>query len=858
MKNPIQLNAESQSRSRHNRNDGGTDAASKPRRTATQPRFSLGGFVARFGLRSLPEHTTSAYDQFAETRRGAGLRAGLRGALAAPDINPVAAASPAGSCLTVSGSSKRSLGGLSLLLLTGAIALFGIGLPATVRADDCPNADFREGPSAILPDCRAYELVSPPDQQGHDLAYGVGAPDGVRAWLQSPVPFAEGANTGNGLTASVTRTASGWKVSPLDAPGQSPTLSYSFMAASDDSSQTVLEVCDRAFLACRGDVQYQRVAQDGQRTIMLTVSRATFLAPLPTYVGQSGDASWIFVESPTSLLPVDTHAQGQGLYASHNGQIEFLGLDAAGNALPCGAVLANDSGGGGLGNGFEQSGISADGRTVVFESPDPDAGCPDPTDLYVRRDGISVNISAPRAPNAAPDLGATYVGSSRDGNTVYFVTSSQLETGGPNPDVDSDSDLYMYQVQSDTIERITPDADIVPNPNSGRPQVAVSPDGDYVYFVAARSIGGSGTAGQQNLFVYSRTTATISRAATADGASSFKLGNGLASPSGGGAVTTPDGHHLLFMSNAALTGQPTGGNDVLYQYTLGSSAPVCISCNPNGSTPTQSVDVHASAPAQFNTRFQSDDGDTVFFNASDGLVAQDTNEDVRDVYMWRKGTLSLVSSGRGAFASTFAGASADGNTVFFATYDRLLPDIEQDNLKVYADRVGGGFPQSPGAPAECESADSCHTSLQTQPPATLTSHLAAGEVTRNPRLRLALAGISRTALRRAARSGRLSIGVTANRGTVTLAASAKLNRRSVTLVRLKRARTRPGSFTVRITLPPLALAALRRTGSLRLRIAAHQDGVSATRTLTLKRVKRSPASSASARQGSSAPAGAAR
>ncbi len=308
--------------------------------------------------------------------------------------------------------------------------------------------------------------------------------------------------------------------------------------------------------------------------------------------------------------------------------------------------------------------ISADGSRVYFTVG---------SNVYLREGSVTKPV--------LESTGAEFGAASADGSVAYLID------GG---------DLDEYSAGSGTLTPLGAGGGV-----DGI--LGVSADGSKVYYAKAGAV-----------FLRSgiNTTEVAASAVSTDWPAAT-----------GTSRVSADGSHLLFLSDAELTGYPSEGETEAFLYgpPPGGRAPLlaCVSCNPSGERPRGSASIPGArrngegAVRAYKPRALSADGNRAFFETTDSLASQDTNGHP-DVYEWEAagegtclrpgGCVQLISSGRDPEPSYFLDADADGGEAFFLTAGSLSP-ADPGSYDVYVAREGGGFPL-PETPVPCI-ADAC-------------------------------------------------------------------------------------------------------------------------------------------------------
>ncbi|HET6505303.1 MAG TPA: hypothetical protein VFG42_00825 [Baekduia sp.] len=519
---------------------------------------------------------------------------------------------------------------------------------------------------------RVVEPVSPARSQGTDVndASGYNSLDGNMALWADEFFVAD--------VKTTRRTATGWTTpSTLDA--QLNGAGFGVQDLSPDGSAVVWNELS-PYAGIPGYPQGLFTIQDGHISQLAVWDSALDPSEAPSYLAGSKDLSRLVVRASAGQLTATT--SNSGLYRWSADGYEPIDIDmsrysGATCADPLATLAMRENG---------QTGISADGSTLVVATPACTVGSPAtpvPSHLVLWHDGTSTDITTPVSGGA--DGNAAFVGRSPDASRIYFTTAAKLQAS----DTNGATDLYVWE--RGQLTRIT-DGVVTAG------QTQASRDGSTVWFEADQPLGGSGQAGKPNIFLWD------------DGALHF-VGTYLTAPllkTFGGSdqsQLTSDGRTLVY--GGATTDPVTGAFHGIQLTRIGrDGVSECVSCPPAGVTADTSFPL---APAAFAAAiwrpFVSEDGKTIVFITKMALDPRDTNG-LTDTYAWEDGKQVLISSGTGTTPGVARGMTPDGSSIFFQQGGtQNVPGVTDIYQKLWVSRIGGGFPVQ-------QTPDPCGTACQ--------------------------------------------------------------------------------------------------------------------------------------------------
>ncbi len=581
--------------------------------------------------------------------------------------------------------------------------------PAEAPSQNCSNATLRtENNSNALPECRAYEQVTPVDKNGYDAGINSvgGAPFYTAGQAGGALAFESFGAFGDTVAAPFlnsflsTRSASGWKTHNLGVPLEpQPFTQFSAVTGLSANLDSVVLHVPRALPQAPGaasgeENDYLMDPASDTLTTLLAGDNGGFLTATP-------DFKTILVHSPRVLAPggIEGGINSQNIYEWHEGQYTLASVLPGGTPAPEGGILPGSS------KPWMPS-ISDDGSRMLWENGF--AGT-----LYLREGGESYEIFE-------GGLAQFYVGASADLAHIFFTSEFKLTPDATNGVIQ----IYRYDASSKQLTLIT---HLVAGAVGVYGVGPVSRDGDYMYFLAqGQYVAGEGSVNEKNLYAWH--DGEISLIATEPSGEAISFAHDSYRVSANGKLFSFTARtRLTNYDNTDTTldeGEQPRSDEEVYEYNAELHRLTCVSCNPSGERPSGSPggpDASSSFPSppeRLGSVWQPgvrDDG-KIFFNTRDALVPEDVNSKT-DIYEWVGGRVYLISGGSDGDVSFLASSSNSGDDLYIATRQQLVASDNDGNFDVYDARVGGGFPRAP-LPNPCEGIDGCHGSASSAAPFT--------------------------------------------------------------------------------------------------------------------------------------------
>jgi hypothetical protein len=564
----------------------------------------------------------------------------------------------------------------------------------------CPNEAVRSLSSRALPDCRAYELVTPANTGGHFLYdAGVGnaeeefgtptaSPLGDSLYfmtLGGSIPGLGGAGSFNGTQFVSTRGTNGWSTEAVGLSGEQATQMNPGGASSDHSYVVSTATKGPAVLEGRRTV-YVRLP-DGAFDLVGRGSLASEPSVEVDDVGPSGShiifSTTNFAGTPARQLEPQAPPTGKPTIYDRTPD----GVTHVVSLLPGDVTSPNLP---------EYLGSSAEGNAVAFSLGRTSAEGVSNHDLYLRvNDSQTFEVAS---------SGAEFAGLSSTGGSLFFI-----KEGG----------LSVFEWETAQTTAIAQGANLK--------VVNVSGNGGGVFFLStsvltteANPEKATAVAGGQNLYAWTKGLGlsfigtVTSRDVDGEFVGSRQIdGLGLWTNALKGKALSADPSRaasaagiLVFASRADLTGYEAGGRVEIFRYNAPRNELSCISCNPTGVPATgdaslESITRSAGGTEPTSTRAlipnMSPSGDRIVFESTEALVPADT-DGVQDVYEWEAagvgscqttgGCTALISSGTSAQPNYLFGVSESGEDIFFSTSDMLTRSDTDATPSLYDARVG--------------------------------------------------------------------------------------------------------------------------------------------------------------------------